>query len=106
MNILETVAGEFQVSPEILLHESLREYLKKRLLKVESDIFLLAKKHGVKDIFELDAKVKAGVFHEQETHEDYFRLDYLEAERDKIRHLMDKLCYTVAGTSGIAVATC
>ena len=91
MSILETVAEAFQVSPESLLHESLREYLNKQLVRVESDIFLLAKKYGVKDIFELDAKVQEGLFHEQESHDDYFRLDYLEAERDKIRRTMDKL---------------
>jgi hypothetical protein len=35
--------------------------------------------------------VKEGFFHELETHDDYFRLDYLEAERDQIKHLLDTL---------------
>jgi len=31
------------------------------------------------------------VFFEQETHEDYFRLDYLEAERKRIKRFLDTL---------------
>jgi len=45
----------------------------------------------VHDVLELDVKVKEGFFHELETHDDYFRLDYLEAERDQIKHLLDTL---------------
>ena len=51
----------------------------------------MAKKYGIKDIFELDAKIEQGIFHEQEAHEDYFRLDFLESKRDKIRHLLEQL---------------
>jgi hypothetical protein len=90
MSLLETVAKEFQVSPETLLNESLKEYLKQQLVKIEADIFLVAKKYGTKDVFELDAKIKEGFIHETEAHDDYFRMDYLEAERDKIRQMLDK----------------
>ena len=91
MAILETVAKAFHISPQSLLQESLRTYLKQKLLKVESDLFILSKKYGVHDVLELDVKVKEGFFHELETHDDYFRLDYLEAERDQIQHLLDTL---------------
>ena len=91
MAILETVAKAFHVPPQALLQESLRTYLKQKLLKVESDLFVLSKKYGVHDVLELDVKVKEGFFHELETHDDYFRLDYLEAERDQIKHLLDTL---------------
>ena len=91
MSILETVAEEFQISPESLLHESLKEYFSKRLMKVESEMFLLAKKYGVKDVFELDSRVEEGLIREEEAHDDYFRLDYLEAERDKIRRVLARV---------------
>ncbi len=91
MAILETVAKAFHVPPQSLLQESLRTYLKQKLLNVESDLFVLSKKYGVHDVLELDVKVKEGFFHELETHDDYFRLDYLEAERDQIKHLLDTL---------------
>lgn len=91
MAVIDAVAKDFHMKPKELLKESLKTYLEKRLSKVEADIFLLAKKYGVKDVFELDAKVKEGLFTEKEAYEDYFALDNLEAERDKIKKYLEKL---------------
>lgn len=85
------VAKEFNMKPKELLKESLKTYLEKRLSKVEADIFLLSKKYGIKDVFELDSKVKEGLFSEKETYEDYFVFDNLAAERDKIKKYLVKL---------------
>ena len=60
MAVIDKVAKEFRMKPKELLKESLKTYLEKRLSKVEADIFLLAKKYGVKDVFELDSKAKRG----------------------------------------------
>jgi hypothetical protein len=35
--------------------------------------------------------VKGGKFHEDEAFEDYFNLDYLEHERDKLSRLLEDL---------------
>ena len=91
MTTIDIVAKELHMKPNELLHESLRTYLYKRLSKVESDIFLLAKKYGIKDVFELDTKVKEGLINEDDAHEDYFTMDNLEADRDKIRKLIEDL---------------
>ncbi len=91
MTILSKVARAFQISPHSLLRESLRTYLKQKLNLVESEMFILAKKYGVQNVFELDARVQQGLFHEEDTSEDYFRMDYLEAERDKVKNLLDTL---------------
>jgi hypothetical protein len=91
MTVIDMVAKEFQMKPKELLKESLRTYLEKRLSKVEADIFLIAKKYGVKDVFELDAKVKDGIVSEKESYEDYFVFDNLEAEREKIKKFLEKL---------------
>lgn len=91
MAVIDAVAKEFNMKPKELLKESLKTYLEKRLSKVEADIFLLAKKYGVKDIFELDSKVKEGIISEKEAFNDYFILDNLEAERDKIKNFLEKL---------------
>lgn len=91
MVVINTMAKEFQMKPKELLKESLRTYLEKRLSKVEADIFLIAKKYGVKDIFELDTKVKNGIVSEKESYEDYFIFDNLEAEREKIKRFLEKL---------------
>jgi len=91
MTVIDMVAKEFQMKPKELLKESLRTYLEKRLSKVEADIFLIAKKYGVKDVFELDAKVKGGIVSEKDGYEDYFVFDNLEAEREKIKKFLEKL---------------
>ncbi len=91
MAVIDMVAKELHMKPEELLKESLRTYLEKKLSRVEADIFLLAKKYGVKDVFELDSKVKEGLISESEAYEDYFVLDNLEAEREKIKKSLEKL---------------
>lgn len=91
MAVINTMAKELQMKPKELLKESLMTYLEKRLSKVEADIFLLAKKYGVKNVFELDDKVKDGIVSEKESYEDYFVFDNLEAEREKIKKFIAKL---------------
>jgi len=91
MTVIQKVAKELQMKPKKLLEASLELYLEQRLSKVESDIFLIAKKHGVKDVFEMDKKIKEGFIHENEGHDDFFILDNLEAERDKIKTILDNL---------------
>jgi hypothetical protein len=91
MAVIDAIAKEFNMKPKELLKESLKTYLEKRLSKVETDIFLLAKKYGVKDVFEFDSKVKEGFIKEKDAYEDYFIFDNLEAEREKIKKFLEKL---------------
>jgi len=91
MTAVDIVAKELHMKPNELLHESLRTYLDKRLSRVEAEIFTLVKKYGVKDVFELDTKVKDGLIKEEDAHEDYFNLDNLEADRNKIKKLIEEL---------------
>ncbi len=91
MATIDIVAKELHMKPNELLHESLRTYLDRRLSKVEAEIFVLVKKYGVKDVFELDTKVKDDLIKEEDAHEDYFNLDNLEADRDKIKRLLEEL---------------
>ena len=89
MTVVDTVAKEFHLNPKELIADSLRTYLHQRLSKVEADIFLVAKKYGVKDVFELDLKAKKGLISEKDAYDDYFALDNLEADREKIKKLME-----------------
>ena len=89
MTVVDTVAKEFHLNPKELIADSLRTYLHQRLSKVEADIFLVAKKYGVKDVFELDLKVKKGLISEKDAYDDYFTVDNLEADREKIKKLME-----------------
>jgi hypothetical protein len=89
--LLEQVAERLQTKPEILERESLQLYLEKKLRVIESELFLLAHRYGVRDVTELDEMVKQGRFHEDEAFEDYFDFDYLEHERDKLLQLLEGL---------------
>ncbi len=91
MTVIDIAAKELQMKPGELLKESLKTYLEKRLSKVEADIFLLTKKYGVKDVFEFDSKVKEGFINEESAYDDYFIFDNLEAEREKIKAILEKL---------------
>lgn len=91
MTVINAMAKELQMNPKDLLKESLRTYLEKRLNRVESDIFIIAKKYGVKDIFELDSKIKKGFISENNAYEDYFVFDNLESERQKIKKFLEKI---------------
>ncbi len=89
--MIEQVAVKLQADPRTLERDSLRLYLEKQLRLVETELFTLAYKYGVHTVTELDEMIRAGKFHEPETFEDYFRFDYLEAEREKLQGLLEEL---------------
>lgn len=91
MTVIDMIAKEFHLNPDELLRESMRTYLHQKLAKIEADIFLIAKKYGVKDVFELDSKAKEGFISEEDAYDDYFVLDNLEAEREKGKKLLEKV---------------
>lgn len=80
MSIFETVAKEFHMKQEELLKESVRIYLIQKLYKIESEIYLILKKYGVKNILDMDSKIKEGLIKEEQAYEEYFSLDNLETE--------------------------
>lgn len=86
---LERVAEPVAMTPQQVQQESLRLYLERKLRLMESEFFTLRQRYGVKNIAELDSAVQAGQVHETETFADYFRLDYLETERDILQKLLE-----------------
>jgi hypothetical protein len=91
MTVIEATAKTLQMKPEVLLRESLEFYIEQKISTIEADIFLIAKKYGVKDVFELDKRIEEGLFSESEAYDDYFHLDHLEAERQKLKHVAESL---------------
>jgi len=88
---LEELAKDLRMKPDELMKESLEAFLKHKLKVIESELFLLAKRYGVRDVQEFDRMIQEGKFHEEDAFEDYFRFDNLEAERDLILEYLDKL---------------
>jgi len=58
---------------------------------IESELFALARRYGVKTVFELDKAIQEGKFSEADAFEEYFRFDYLESERDTLQGLLEQL---------------
>lgn len=88
---IEQIAKDLRMKPEALMRESLKTLLKQKLKIVEAELFLLAKRYGVNDVFEFDKMVKEGKLHEEESFDDYFKFDNLEAERDLLSAYVDKV---------------
>ncbi len=88
---IQDVAVKLRISPRELERESLRLFLRQRLRLVESELLRLASKYGVKSVVELDRLIQEGRLHEEETFEDYFEFDHLEAERDLLLDLLEQL---------------
>ncbi|MBN2394306.1 MAG: hypothetical protein JXR84_26470 [Anaerolineae bacterium] len=87
----ETIALKLQVSPEELERESLRLFLQHQMRLIESQLFNLVHKYGVRTVAELDRMVQNGTLHEDDAFEDYFEFDYLEATRDTLRESLREL---------------
>ncbi len=89
--MFEQIALKLQLSPQELERESLLVFLQQRLRLVESQLFDLAQKYGVKTVEELDQLIQSGQIHEAEAFEEYFEFDHLEAERDLLLEALKSL---------------
>jgi len=87
----ENIATKLQLSPQQLEQASLRLFLNHQLRLIESQLLGLTRKYGVKTVTELDQKVQAGHFHEDDAFEDYFEFDHLEAEREILLGLLKEV---------------
>ncbi len=91
MTIIEKAASEFNISPDSLLRESLESFLKQKYSKVEAEMFLISKKYGVRDIFEMEEKISQGNISENIGYDDFFLFDNLQAEKEKIENLLREI---------------
>ena len=58
---------------------------------VESEIFRIASKHGVKNVDQLDSLIAKGGLSEERVGEDLFRLDHLISEKERLEKELKKL---------------
>lgn len=91
MAVIDSLASELHIKPDELINKTLRIYLEQELIKIEAELFIRLKKYNIKDVFELDTKIKEGNIAEGSAYEDYFAVDNLEFEREKIIKLLKDL---------------
>lgn len=88
---LEKAATSLHIKKEKLAEEGLKAYLRERLRGLMAEITTIYLKYGVSSLEELDEKINGGELSESDTFDDFTRLDYLEAEKDKLKNIMEKL---------------
>ena len=64
--------------------------LQQQLIKVEAELFQYCKKYRVKTVFEMDEKLKDGSLKENDIIDDFFDLEHLEHERERIIDLLEE----------------
>lgn len=62
-----------------------------KLRLVESEIFRLSSKYGVKTVDELDLLIKKGRLNEEDTGNEVFLFDYLVSEKESLEKELKKL---------------
>jgi len=91
MHVLDEIANVLHVKSEDLEKESLKIFLDSKLIQIESEIFRISQKYGVKSVLELDSKLKKGELNEEIVREDFMRLDNFESQRDEIIKALGKI---------------
>jgi len=86
---VQHIANEFHIDKNLLIKESIKLYIHQQLVKLETELFKYAKKYGVKNVLEMDEKLKNGLLKEDEIIDDFFTFDSLEAERERLKNLLE-----------------
>lgn len=58
---------------------------------IESELFALSAKYGIKSVEELDRKIRKGTLTEKIVGDDVFTMDYLAEEKEKLEQELAKL---------------
>jgi len=91
MTIIQ-IAEKLHIAPQVVEREGIKALLEKKLLQMETELLLLARKYTINTISDFLSAIKKGMISETEdSREDFFRFDYLEAERGKIDELLQSL---------------
>lgn len=76
--VLKNAAKSLGVSKEEILKEGLITFLRKELVRCETEYAALCAKYGVKSVEEMERLYEKGKIEEKGTLEDFMRIDFLE----------------------------
>ncbi len=85
---VEKIAEALEVGETELINKSLHEFLERKIAYLEAEIFKLRAKYNVKSAKDMEELYKRGKIEEEDSWEDFFRLDHLES---KLRELHEAL---------------
>lgn len=76
------------IKEDELVAAGIRAYIKSELGKIEAQLHTLYHKYGIKSIKELERAIEKGTVVESDVFEDLTKIDYLEAEKTKLKKLI------------------
>jgi len=85
MRTISKVSELLGIDESTLEKESLKVYLKKKMMEYNAEIIEICRKYGIKSAKEFEELYKSGKLNEENTLDDFFRLDYLETQIEKIK---------------------
>ena len=89
MSAIPKISSILNISQDDLEKESIKTYLHIKLVHCESEIFNIANRYGISSIAEFEERYKKGEIEEEDTWEDFFKLDHLEAEKESIKKALE-----------------
>jgi len=91
MRTISKVSELLGIDESTLEKESLKVYLKKKMMEYNAEIIEICRKYGIKSAKEFEELYKSGKLDEENTLDDFFRLDYLETQIEKIKAALREL---------------
>lgn len=87
---LKHLAKIFNI-PKARLEEKASEMLLlSELRKIETEIFSISQKYGVRSVVQMDKYISSGKLSEENIGEDFFMLDYLVERKQEIEKILNK----------------
>ena len=91
MSAISKISELLGIDENTLEKESLKVYLKKKMMEYNAEKLEICRKYGIKSAKEFEELYISGKLDEDSTLDDFFRLDYLEEQIEKIRAALREL---------------
>lgn len=85
---LNALAKKFNLSKTAVENKAAELLLLSELRRIETEIFSITEKYGVKSLSQMDKKIASGKLSENEIGEDFYRLDFLLEKKSDIDELL------------------
>jgi hypothetical protein len=85
------LSKEIGIKEDELVTAGIKAYIKSELGKIEAQLHVLYHKYGISSIKDLEHAIERGTVVESDVFEDLTRIDYLEAEKVKLKKLISAI---------------
>ncbi len=87
-SVVHKLSKEIGINEDELIAAGIRAYIKSELGKIESQLHVLYHRYRISSIKELEQAIENGTVVESDVFEDQTKIDYLEAEKAKLKRLL------------------